>query len=64
MNDTLTALKSKTVRFGILLAVLSVLQGFIGLINLTQVQQAIAGSIIAAAIIVLRAVTNQPLLSK
>lgn len=57
-------LKSKTVWFSILLAVLSVIQGYIGLLPLTPLNQMYVGIGIAAAVVVLRAVTTQPLSSK
>ena len=58
------ALKSKTVLFGIALAVLSALQGNLQLLNLDATGQMYAGMAISAAIIVLRAVTSQPLSEK
>lgn len=57
-------LKSKTVLFSILLAVLSVLQGYIGLLPLDQKGQAIVGVVIAVIVTILRAVTTQPLSEK
>lgn len=57
-------LKSKTVWFSVLLAVLSVVQGYIGLLPLTPLNQMYVGIGIAAAVVVLRAVTTQPLSSK
>lgn len=59
----LQALKSKTVQFSILLTVLSILQGYIGFIP-SQVGQAVAGSCIAACIVVLRVVTTHPISAK
>jgi len=58
------ALKSRTVWFAIALAVLSVLQGFVLQLPIPPWGHAIVGSIIAAAIVVLRAVTTQPLNDK
>lgn len=57
-------LKSKTMWFAILLAVLSVVQGAIAQLPLSPLQQMIVGVVIAAAIAVLRAVTTQPLSEK
>ena len=57
-------LKSKTLQFSILLAVLSVLQGYIGLLPLDQKGQAVAGVIIAVLVAVLRVITTQPLSEK
>jgi len=58
------ALKSRTVWFAIALAVLSVLQGFVLQLPIPPWGHAVAGSVIAAAIVVLRAVTTQPLSQK
>lgn len=58
------ALKSRTVQYGIAIAVLSVLQGFIGFIPANPVIQAITGCVIASGIVILRAVTTMPLSQK
>lgn len=58
------ALKSRTVWFAIALAVLSVLQGFVLQLPIPPWGHAIVGSVIAAAIVVLRAITTQPLSGK
>jgi hypothetical protein len=58
------ALKSRTVWFAIALAVLSVLQGFVLQLPIPPWGHAVVGSVIAAAIVVLRAVTTQPLSQK
>lgn len=55
------ALKSRTVWFAIALAVLSVLQGFVLQLPIPPWGHAIVGSVIAAVIVVLRAITTQPL---
>jgi len=54
-------LKSKTVWFSVLLAVLSVVQGYLHVLPLTPIHQMYAGLAIAAVVTVLRAVTTQPL---
>lgn len=56
--------KSKTVWFSVLLAVLSVVQGYLHVLPLTPVNQMYAGLAIAAVVTVLRAVTTQPLKEK
>lgn len=56
--------KSKTVWFSVLLAVLSVVQGYLHVLPLTPVNQMYAGLTIAAVVTVLRAVTTQPLAEK
>jgi len=64
MTQIKQALKSKTVQYGIAIAVLSVLQGFIGFIPANPAVQAVIGCGIAAGIVVLRAITTQPLSEK
>ena len=56
--------KSRTVWFAIILAVLSILQGYVGLLPLSQVGQMIAGIVIAVTVTVLRILTTQPLSEK
>lgn len=58
------ALRSRTVWFAIALAVLSVLQGFVLQLPIPPWGHAIVGSAIAATIVVLRAITTQPLAAK
>ena len=57
-------LKSKTVWFAILIAVLSVVQGYVALLPVTSVQQMLVGIAIAVAVLVLRLVTTQPISQK
>ena len=64
MNQIKQALKSKTVQFSIALAVLSILQGYIGLLPVSPIGQAVVGCVVASCIAVLRAVTTMPLSSK
>jgi hypothetical protein len=64
MNTIAQALKSKTVKFGIALACLSVLQGFVGFIPASPVVQAAIGCGIASAIVVLRFMTTMPVSEK
>jgi len=63
-NMFVQALKSRTVWFAIALAVLSVLQGFVLQLPIPPWGHAIVGSVVAAAIVVLRAITTQPLVEK
>ena len=58
------ALKSRTVWFAIALAVLSVLQGFVFALPLPAWRQALVGCAIAVAVVLLRAITTQPLSGK
>ncbi len=57
-------LKSKTVWFAILIAVLSVVQGYVALLPVTPVQQMVVGMVISVAVLVLRLITTQPILEK
>ena len=57
-------LKSKTLWFAIIIAVLSVLQGFVFQLPLTPLWQAIVGVGIAVIVTILRFVTTQPLSEK
>lgn len=57
-------LRSKTLIFSVLLAVLSVAQGYIGLFVLDQKAQAAVGIGIAVAVAVLRFLTTQPVSEK
>ena len=58
------ALKSRTVQYGIALACLSVLQGFVGFIPANPVVQAIIGCGIATGIVILRFITTMPVSEK
>lgn len=57
-------LKSRTIWFAIVLAVLPVVAQYIGVFNLTPMQQMIALQVIAAIVAVLRIITTQPLSEK
>jgi len=61
MDKVLGAFKSKTVWFGLGLAVLSWAQNALGSSGLTPDQIGVAGTVIGAAIIWLRSVTSVPL---
>ena len=58
------ALKSRTVQYGIAIAVLSVLQGFVGFLPTNPAVQAVIGCLIASGIVVLRFITTQPISEK
>jgi hypothetical protein len=58
------ALKSRTVQFGVAIAVLSVLQGFVGYIPADPAIQAIVGCTIASGIVILRFMTTMPVSEK
>ena len=57
-------LKSKTVWYAIVIAVLSIVQGYIGLLPMTPVAQMIIGIIISVGIVILRLLTTQPISEK
>jgi hypothetical protein len=57
-------LKSKTVWFSIILAVLSILQGYVGLLPLSPTDQMLVGVAIAIAVTLLRIITTQPINQK
>ena len=57
-------LKSKTVWYAIIIAVLSIVQGYIGLLPMTPVAQMIIGIIISVGIVILRLLTTQPISKK
>ena len=60
MPTLIQLLKSRTVLFALLLAVLSVLQGYVGLLPLAPKDQMLVGVAISVIVTVLRMVTTQP----
>jgi len=54
-------LKSKTVWYAIIIAVLSIVQGYIGLLPMTPVAQMAVGITISVGIVILRLLTTQPI---
>ena len=57
-------LKSKTVWYAIIIAVLSIVQGYIGLLPMTPVAQMFVGIFISVGIVILRLLTTQPIGAK
>ena len=57
-------LKSKTVWYAIIIAVLSIVQGYIGLLPMTPVAQMAVGIGISVGIVILRLLTTQPVSEK
>ena len=57
-------IKSKTLWFSVILAVLSVVQGFLHILPLTPINQMYVGVGIAVIVAILRAVTTQPITQK
>ncbi|CAB4127578.1 hypothetical protein UFOVP92_44 [uncultured Caudovirales phage] len=64
MTTLIQLLRSKTICFAILLAILPLFAQYIGAFNLTPMQQMIALQVIAAITAVLRLVTTQPISEK
>jgi len=64
MTTTIQLLKSRTVLFALLLAVLSVLQGYVGLLPLTPIMQMWVGVGVSIMITLLRIVTTQAIADK
>ena len=64
MKQLKQALKSRTVQFGVGVAVLSVLQGFVGYLPADPAIQAIVGCTIASGIVILRFMTTMPVSEK
>lgn len=57
-------LKSKTVWYAIIIAVLSIVQGYIGLLPMTPVAQMFVGIGISVGIVILRLVTTTAISEK
>jgi len=57
-------LKSKTVWYAIIIAVLSIVQGYINLLPMTPVAQMFIGIAISVGIVILRLLTTQPISEK
>jgi hypothetical protein len=64
MTTIIQLLKSRTVLFALVLAVLSILQGYVGLLPLPPIQQMYVGLAISVIVTILRIVTTQPISEK
>lgn len=64
MTSFRNLLKSRTVWFAMLLAALSVLQGYIGIFKLDPQTEMLVGIGIAVAVTLLRVITTQPIAQK
>ena len=64
MEIIFQAFKSRTVLFGLAISTLSVLESFIGFIPASPLIHCIIGIAVGAIIIILRAITTQPLGTK
>jgi len=62
MNILTSALKSRTVLFALLIAILSVLQGFVYILPISPVNQMYIGLIVSVAIVFLRFITTTPVI--
>ena len=56
MNTLITVLKSKTVQWSLVIAVLSVLQGFLFELPLTPIHQMIVGIVISVVVVLLKVI--------
>ena len=54
MNTLIITLKSKQVQWALVIAILSVLQGFVMELSLTPIHQMIVGCIISVVVVLLR----------
>ena len=61
MNTLKAALKSRTVLFALVVALLSVLQGFVGLLPISPIGQMLIGLTIAVMVVILRFITTTPI---
>ena len=59
MNQLITLLKNKTVLWSLVIAVLSVLQGYLFEFNLNPVHQMCVGIIISVVVVLLRFIETQ-----
>jgi len=64
MTTLIQFIKSRTILFALLLAVLSVMQGYVGLLPLSPIEQMYVGLAISVAVTLLRIVTTQPISEK
>jgi len=62
MNTLKSALKSRTVLFALLIAILSVLQGFVYILPITPVNQMYIGLLVSVAVVFLRFITTTPVI--
>jgi hypothetical protein len=62
MNTLKSALKSRTILFALLIAVLSVLQGFVYILPISPVNQMYIGLLVSVAVVFLRFITTTPVI--
>ena len=63
-TQPLQLLKSRTVLFALVLAVLSILQGYVFLLHITPVHQMFVGIGLSIIVTILRIITTQPIAEK
>ena len=64
INTLLQLLKSRTVLFALLLAILSILQGYVFLLHILPIQQMFVGIGLSVIVTILRIITTQPISAK
>jgi len=64
MQTLIQLFKSKTVLFALFLAILSIAQGYVGLLPLSKMDQMFVGIAISVVVTLLRIVTTQPISEK
>ncbi len=64
MEILIQLFKTRTAKFALLLAVLSVLQGYVFLLHIPPIQQMYVGLAISVIVTILRMITTQPISEK
>jgi hypothetical protein len=64
MSKIVQILQSRTVQYALVIAVLSVLQGFVFLLPITPLEQMYVGVALAVGIVLFRAITTEPLVNR
>lgn len=64
MSKIVQILQSRTVLYALVIAVLSVLQGFVFLLPITPLEQMYVGVALAVGIVLFRAITTEPLVNR
>lgn len=64
MQNLIQLLKSRTVWYALIVAVLSVVQAYVGLVPTTPVNQMLIGCAISVGIVIMRLLTTMPVSDK
>ncbi|MDZ7892323.1 MAG: hypothetical protein U5L73_11275 [Rhodoferax sp.] len=64
MSKVVQVFQSRTVLYALVIAALSVLQGFVFLLPITPLQQMYVGVALAVGIVLFRAITTEPLVNR